>query len=74
MRISGPRLLGGRVLRNFALRGVMASGFSRATSAVELYLIARKRAPEGSQTRSRFLRVVTSCAGWERAVEGAEPL
>lgn len=36
-------------------------------SAVELYLIARKLAPEGSKTRSRFLRVVTACRvgkGW----------
>lgn len=43
-------------------------------SAVELYLIARKRAPEGSKTRSRFLGAVTARRGWEGVVDEAEPL
>lgn len=43
-----------------------------SVTAVELYLIARKRAPEGSQTRSRFLRAVTACTSWEGAVGEAK--
>lgn len=42
--------------------------------SAELYLVARKRAPEGSKTRSRFLRAVTARRGWEGVVGEAEPL
>lgn len=43
-------------------------------SAVERYLMVRKWEPEGSKTRSRFLRAVTARRGWKRVVGGAEPL
>ncbi|XP_008566447.1 PREDICTED: uncharacterized protein LOC103586878 [Galeopterus variegatus] len=51
----------------------MVSGYLE-DSAVGLCLTARKRAPEGSLTRSRFLRAVTACTGREGVVGEAEQL